>query len=411
MGVNIEYVGNNNRPSASRDKYIGLVWGISAVPVGTTEKTIIEIFSKEEIETKVFVSADSILAEDKLLYYHLSTIYKLSPLAVIQLYLTTTITIDDLNVFDSSTQLLGYFTGSQAVDTAGVVTLVNSAQTKLLNMLATVNKSAVCVVSTGLKNIDYVDLPDFETTGTANLVMLDCAQDFSDNSLAKEVYADNNELCGAIGLILGSLTKNSVRHHIGDHTDNILTPFVKKAIIPTSDEKLTTENISKNEKEALYRKGIVFIEKSEQLQNIFFHNSRVCTKLTDAMNEMYIARPFVKVAKIVGDVTEPIINSTKYFFNSDSTMKPTNIYEIKSEVQRAIELQMLAGSDKENYELDYENGSIPIDNVPVGTETPEGIYIDPAQKVKLDGVLIISTCLKYKGAIRTITNRISVFLQ
>lgn len=410
MAINIEYVGNNARPSASRDKYIGLVYGMTAVPVGVTEKTIIEIFSEQEIATKVFVSAESLLPEDKLLYYHLSTIFKLSPLAVVQLYPTTTITIDDLNVFASSTQLLGYFTGTQAVDTTALVALVNSVQTKLLNMLATFNKSVVCVVSTGLKNIAYVDLPDFETTGTANLVMLDCAQDFSDNSLAKEVYTDNDELCGSIGLILGSLTKNSVRHHIGDHTDNILTPFVSKAIIPTSDEK-DTINMSQEEKKALTRKGIVFIEKSEQLDGIFFKNSRTCTKLTDAMNEMYIARPFVKVAKIVGDITEPIINSTKYFFNSDSTMTVPDIFRIKKDIARAIELQMLAGSDTDNYELDYQNGTIPIDNVPVGTETPEGIYIDPSQKVKLDGKLIISTCLKYKGAIREITNRISVFLQ
>jgi hypothetical protein len=410
MGINIEYVGNNSRPAASRDKYIGLVWGIDAVPTGAAEKTIIEIFSKEEISTKVFVSAGSTLPADKLLYYHLSTIFSLSPLSVVQLYLTTTITIDDLNVFDAKTQLLGYFTGSQAVDAAAVVTLVNSAQTKLLEMLAVGNKSAAVVVSTGLKNITYANLPDFETTGTANLVMLDCAQDFSDNSVAKQVYTENEKLCGAIGLILGSLTKKSVRHHIGDHTENILTPFVSKGIIPTSDEK-DTINMSKAEKEVLYKKGIVFIEKSEQLQNIFFQNSRTCTKLTDAMNEMYIARPFVKVAKIVGDVTDPIINSTNYFFNPDSTMKATDIYRIKQDIQRAIELQMLSGSDKNNYELDYENGSIPIDKTPVGTATPEGIYIDPAQKVKLDGVLIISTCLKYKGAIRTITNKISVFLQ
>jgi hypothetical protein len=410
MGINIEYVGNNSRPAASRDKYIGLVWGIDAVPTGAAEKTIIEIFSKEEIATKVFVSAGSTLPADKLLYYHLSTIFSLSPLAVVQLYLTTTITIDDLNVFDAKTQLLGYFTGSQAVDAAAVLTLVNSAQTKLLDMLAVGNKSAAVVVSTGLKNITYTNLPNFETTGTANLVMLDCAQDFSDNSLAKQVYTENEKLCGAIGLILGSLTKKSVRHHIGDHTENILTPFVSKAIIPTSDEK-NTINISKTEKEALYKKGIVFIEKSEQLQNIFFQNSRTCTKLTDAINEMYIARPFVKLAKIVGDITDPIINSTDYFFNPDSTMKATDIYRIKQDIQRAIELQMLSGSDKNNYELDYENGSIPIDKTPVGTATPEGIYIDPAQKVKLDGVLIISTCLKYKGTIRTITNKISVFLQ
>jgi hypothetical protein len=410
MGINIEYVGNNSRPAASRDKYIGLVWGIDAVPAGAAEKTIISIFSKEEIATKVFVSAGSILPADKLLYYHLSTIFSLSPFSVVQLYLTTTITIDDLNVFDASTQLLGYFTGSQAVDSAAVVTLVNSAQTKLLEMLAVGNKSATVVVSTGLKNITYTNLPDFETTGTANLVMLDCAQDFSDNNLAKQVYTDNEKLCGAIGLILGSFTKNSVRHHIGDHTENVLTPFVTKAIIPTSDEK-DTINMSKTEKEALYRKGIVFIEKSEQLQNIFFQNSRTCTKLTDAMNEMFIARPFVKVAKIVGDITDPIINSTNYFFNADSTMKATDIFVIKQAIQRAIELQMLAGSDKINYELDYENGSIPVDNVPVGVQTPEGIYIDPSQKVKLDGVLTISTCLRYKGAIRTITNQISVFLQ
>ena len=169
--------------------------------------------------------------------------------------------------------------------------------------------------------------------------------------------------------------------------------------------------MSKSEKEVLYQKGIVFIEKSEQLQNIFFNNCRTCTKLTDDINEIYIARPFVKVAKIVGDVTEPIINSTKYFFNSDSTMKPTNIYEIKEAIQRAIENKMLAGDDNNNYELDYENGSIPIDNEPVGTQSAEGIYIDPSQKVKLDGKLTVKTCLKYKGAIRTITNEISVFLQ
>ena len=52
MGVNIEYKGGNSRPSASKDKYIGLVWGISAVPVGTTEDTIIEIFRRKKLRQR-----------------------------------------------------------------------------------------------------------------------------------------------------------------------------------------------------------------------------------------------------------------------------------------------------------------------------------------------------------------------
>jgi len=225
MSVNIEYVGNNSRPSVSRDKYIGLVWGMTAVPVGTTTETIIEIFSKDEITAKVFVEEDSTLIENKLLYYHLSSIFEISPNAVVQLYLTTAITVAKLNVFDPKTQLLGYFAGTQATNSAGVTALINSVQTKLLDMLAVNNKPVVAVVSVGLKNIAYSALPNFETNGTANLVMLDCAQDYSDNSLAKQVYTDNSELCGSIGLILGSLTKKfcSASHwrSYGEHTDPI----------------------------------------------------------------------------------------------------------------------------------------------------------------------------------------------
>ena len=130
MGINIEYKGGNSRPSASKDKYIGLVWGISVCQSERLRTLLLRFFRRKKLRQR-FCFCGKHLARKQAFVLSSFNDFKLSPLSVIQLYLTTTITIDDLNVFDSSTQLLGYFTGTQAVDTAGVVTLVNSAQTKL----------------------------------------------------------------------------------------------------------------------------------------------------------------------------------------------------------------------------------------------------------------------------------------
>ena len=112
-----------------------------------------------------------------------------------------------------------------------------------------------------------------------------------------------------------------------------------------------------------------------------------------------------KVAKIVGETAEPLINDSSLFFEQDSTLS------VASAIKDAITQKMLSGSDKSLYELDYEDANIPtIITKYEGTGDPHGIYIDPTQKVKLTGILNIGVCLKYKGVIGTINAKISVSL-
>ena len=149
----------------------------------------------------------------------------------------------------------------------------------------------------------------------------------------------------------------------------------------------------------------MFIEKTENLYNIVLHNCRSCSKITASNNELFIARPLVKVAKIVGDTAEPLINDSSLFFEQDSTLS------VASAIKDAITQKMLSGSDKSLYELDYEDANIPtIITKYEGTGDPHGIYIDPTQTVKLTGILNIGVCLKYKGVIGTINAKISVSL-
>jgi len=411
MSVNISYIGGGNRPTPNKDKYIGLVYGISAIPVGATEKEVIEIFAASEIEDKVKVTAASTLVEDRILFYHLSTLYKINPLAVVNLYLTTTISLDDLNVFSGDVQIIGYRTGTQIADAAALTTLIGETQAKLDQINADDNKEAVCLVSVGLDNITSANLPSFETTGVAERVGYDAIQDFTDGSIAKGLFEENENLCGGIGILLGIATKNTVRHHWGDRKFCLLNGIVQEAILSTSDQKPTTNGITKTEKEQLKNKGVMFIEKTENLYNIVLHNCRSCSKITASNNELFIARPLVKVAKIVGDTAEPLINDSSLFFEQDSTLSVASLDRLASSVKDAITQKMLSGSDKSLYELDYEDANIPtIITQYEGTGDPHGIYIDPTQKVKLTGILNIGVCLKYKGVIGTINAKISVSL-
>lgn len=411
MSVNISYVGGGNRPTPNKDKYIGLVYGISAIPVGAAEKEVIEIFSASEIEDKVKVTAASTLVEDRILFYHLSTLYKINPLAVVNLYLTTTISLNDLNVFSGDVQLIGYRTGTQIADAAALTTLIGDTQAKLDHINENDNKEAVCLISVGLDNITSANLPSFETTGVAERVGYDAIQDFTAGSVAKELFEENENLCGGIGILLGIGTKNTVRHHWGDRQFCLLNGIVQEAILSTSDQKMTTSGITKTEKEQLKNKGIMFIEKTENLYNIVLHNCRSCSKITASNNELFIARPLVKVAKIVGDTAEPLINDSSLFFEQDATLSVASLDRIASAIKDAITQKMLSGSDKSLYELDYEDANIPtIITKYEGTGDPHGIYIDPTQTVKLTGILNIGVCLKYKGVIGTINAKISVFL-
>lgn len=411
MSVNISYTGGGNRPTPNKDKYIGLVYGLSAIPVGATEKEVIEIFSASEIEDKVKVTAESTLVEDRILFYHLSTLYKINPLAVVNLYLTTTISLNDLNVFSGDVQLIGYRTGTQISDAAALTTLIGDTQAKLDQINENDNKEAVCLVSVGLDNITSANLPSFETTGVAERVGYDAIQDFTAGSVAKGLFEENENLCGGIGILLGIGTKNTVRHHWGDRQFCLLNGIVQEAILPTSDQKPTTNGITKTEKEQLKNKGIMFIEKTENLYNIVLHNCRSCSKITASNNELFIARPLVKVAKIVGDTAEPLINDSSLFFEQDATLSVASLDRLASSIKDAITQKMLSGSDKSLYELDYEDANIPIVITKYeGTGDPHGIYIDPTQTVKLTGILNIGVCLKYKGVIGTINAKISVFL-
>lgn len=410
MSVNISYVGGGNRPTPNKDKYIGLVYGISAIPVGAAEKEVIEIFAASEIEDKVKVTAASTLVEDRILFYHLSTLYKINPLAVVNLYLTTTISLNDLNVFSGDVQIIGYRTGTQIADAAALTTLIGDTQAKLDQINADDNKEAVCLVSVGLDNITSANLPSFESTGVAERVGYDAIQDFTEG-VAKGLFEENENLCGGIGILLGIGTKNTVRHHWGDRQFCLLNGIVQEAILSTSDQKLTTSGITKTEKEQLKNKGIMFIEKTENLYNIVLHNCRSCSKITASNNELFIARPLVKVAKIVGETAEPLINDSSLFFEQDSTLSVASLDRLTSSIKDAITQKMLSGSDKSLYELDYEDANIPtIITKYEGIEDPHGIYIDPTQTVKLTGILNIGVCLKYKGVIGTINAKISVFL-
>lgn len=411
MSVNISYTGGGNRPTPTKDKYIGLVYGLSAIPVGAAEKEVIEIFSASEIEDKVKVTAESTLVEDRILFYHLSTIYKINPLAVVNLYLTTTISLNDLNVFSGDVQLIGYRTGTQIADAAALTTLIGDTQAKLDQINENDNKEAVCLVSVGLDNITSANLPSFETTGVAERVGYDAIQDYTEGSVAKGLFEENENLCGGIGILLGIATKNTVRHHWGDRQFCLLNGIVQEAILSTSDQKLTTSGITKTEKEQLKSKGIMFIEKTENLYNIVLHNCRSCSKITVSNNELFIARPLVKVAKIVGDTAEPLINDSSLFFEQDATLSVASLDRLASSIKDAITQKMLSGSDKSLYELDYEDANIPtIITKYEGTGDPHGIYIDPTQTVKLTGILNIGVCLKYKGVIGTINAKISVSL-
>ena len=411
MSVNISYIGGGNRPTPNKDKYIGLVYGISAIPVGAAEKEVIEIFSSSEIEDKAKVTAESTLVEDRILFYHLSTIYKINPLAVVQLYLTTTISLNDLNVFSGDVQLIGYRTGTQIADAAALTTLIGDTQAKLDQINENDNKEAVCLVSVGLDNITSANLPSFETTGVAERVGYDAIQDFTAGSVAKGLFEENENLCGGIGILLGIGTKNTVRHHWGDRQFCLLNGIVQEAILPTSDQKPTTNGITKTEKEQLKNKGIMFIEKTENLYNIVLHNCRSCSKITASNNELFIARPLVKVAKIVGDTVEPLINDSSLFFEQNSTLSVASLDRLASSIKDAITQKMLSGSDKSLYELDYEDANIPtIITKYEGTGDPHGIYIDPTETVKLTRILNIGVCLKYKGVIGTINAKISVLL-
>lgn len=411
MSVNISYEGGGSRPTPTKDKYIGLVYGITAAPTGTTQKTIIEIFSASEIETKAKVTALSTLVEDRILFYHLSTIFKINPLAVVQLYLTTAIAVNDLDAFSGDIQIIGYRTGTQIATATALTTLIGEVQAKLDDMTAQKNKEAIALVSVGLDDIDSADLPDFSTTGTAERVGYDAIQDYTEDSVARDLYEENDNLCGGIGILLGLATKNTVRHHWGDREFCLLDGLVQEAIIPTSDQKLTTGSITKTEKGQLMEKGVMFIEKTENLFLTVLHNCRSCSKLSAKNNELFIARPIVKVGKIVGDTVTPMINDSSLFFQNDSTLSVSSLDLIASAVKDQITLQMLAGADKSLYELDYEDGNIPtLITEYKGTGDPHGIYIDPTQKIKLDGILNINVCLKYKGVIGVINAKISIYL-
>lgn len=389
MGVNIfETIGTTGL-NANKDKHAGFIIKLSDIPAGLVEDKVNFLTSINDLK-KIEIFADSTNVDYKLLFYHADMFFKANPLGVLHLVPTLAFTTDLFDEFEEYIQLVGYTTNEQVADSTALIALVNSLQVKRDSLLLERNHCMQIIVSAGVDLIAlYTSLPSFEAAGTADFVALDLAQDYSDNSLAKEIF-DEKQLCGSIGLMLGIATKNTVKDHIGYRAINTLGRYgISRAILPTGDKKDVKE-LSKTVKQQLKDKGLIFIEKIETSGDFAYHNARNCTKISSDRLEFNTTRPENKAKRIIDLAVTNRVNQD-YFTSTGGKLSKIEISSLKVAIITSLQINMMQGSF-DTYELDYEDGNIPL----------EDIYINPDQNVKVTGKIDIVSKLRFKSVVSVI---------
>jgi hypothetical protein len=389
MSVNIfEQLGTTGL-TANRDKHAALVYAMAEVPFGLVADSVNFLTSINDLK-KINVLPSSLANEIKRLYYHVDAFFKANPNGVIHLVPTTALTLDLIDLIDDSIQLVGYFTNAQIADATALTTLVNALNTKRNALRDERNRCIQIILSCGIDNIAaYTGLPDFGTAGTANYVALDCGQDYSDLSLAKEIF-EEDKICGSIGLMLGIATKNTVKDHIGYRAINSLTQYgVTKAIIPTGDA-VDVSDLTKTVKISLKDKGLIFIEKIETLGTFAYQNARNCTAVSSDRSQFNITRPENKAKRIIDLAISSRINKD-FFSGNGGKLTKIEIDSLKTAIVESLRINMLQGG-VEQFELDYEDGQVPFSD----------IVIDENQNIKITETINIVSKLKFKGTVSVI---------
>jgi len=388
MPVNIIETPGTTGIVPNTDKHVGIVYGIPVIPNGFVDGEVKILTSINDL-VSLDITAESTSDDEKRLFYHVDTFFKINSQGLIKVVLTTAITVDLLDLFEENVQLIGYFLGDQVADADALKTLANALNTKRNNIRTDKNKCLQIILSAGLNDIAlYTDLADLSTNGTADFVAIDIAQDYSNGSLAKQIY-DDTQLCGSLGMILGLATRYTVKEHIGYVANNQLGDFgVSKAIIPTGDSQ-PVEVFTKTVKQLIKDKGYMFIERTEGGVYVF-NNSRNATKTSSTRFEFNITRPENKAKRLL-DLALQVNVNRDFFSSTDGKLSKLEIDSLKDICVQTLENNMLQGR-REDFELDYQDGVVPFDD----------IYIDPNQNPKVTGIINVESRLKFKGVASTI---------
>lgn len=384
--------GGLSRQSANTDTWGGLFVEVDALPGSWTANEVKNITKPEDLAT-YGITEDAVNNYYKLVYWHVSEVFRLNPNATlyVQLALDATASYSEIltafHNYEDSIRLFGIVKVTETLD----ATETGLLDTALDTLFSTSIQPARAILT--LKK-DVADaLPDFSASTTNQRVMVDVANDLTTDGLAKTIFDSALGMCGAAGTFLGQLLGLGV-HQKPSWREKPVNGGGRWAelgdINGDSVEDLTTTEIT-----AYATAGLNLVVRTIRLSDAFISNARMAIITTDDFAIVTHGRVIDKAAALVYDALVTELDGPIYIDPTTGKIAPESIQRLTRKAYDAINNNMVIGKTGNNVEVsvDVSTGSLPL----------SAIYIDPDQDLLTSENLTVQIRIVPVGSASTIT--------
>lgn len=364
--VNINIVpGGLNRNSTDTDRWAGVCIEVDALPTeggGWNAGQVRQINQTSDLE-QYGITATAANNYHKLIYWHVSEVFRLSPDSIVflQLVLPAATLNDIFTAFHNANENVRMFAlvreGVKLEDDSGT-----AIQTEL-ETLANGVQPARCIV-----NYKFDTSIPVVTASNANRVMIGVGEDTTTDGLAATIKTGIG-LAGDAGTLLGATLARRV------HQKPSWTQFPVSGggrwqslglIDGTSAEDLTQAAI-----DAHAGNGLNFVRRVPRLAGAYVANARMAVATSDDYAIITNGRVIDKAVVTAYDAVVTSIDRPVYVTPSTGKISAEDIGRFEGIIRQAIETNMLLGKVPPNQEISTdETGQLPTTTVVVDPDSP-----------------------------------------
>jgi hypothetical protein len=384
--------GGLGRQSANVDTWGGLFVEVDVLPGGWAANEVKRIFKPEDLE-EYGITEDAVNDNYKLVYWHVSEVFRLAPNATLYLQLgvtagggtTAAVIYPAFNNAESRLRTFAQVLSTVELD-AAEVTLINDA----LDALFDDEKQPARSVATFKKDLADA-IPDFSAASDFR-VMVDIANDLTVGGLAKTVFDSALGMCGAAGTFLGQLLLLSVHQKPSWRTFPVNGEGRWELLGDINGASV--EDKTQTEIDAYATQGVSLVTRTPRLTDAFISNARTAGDTADDYGVINNGRTIDKAAGLAYDGVVKNLDGPVYVDPDTGKLSPETVAQFEKDAYDAINAGMILNKSGNDVELsvDPNTGSLSIDSV----------YIDPAQNVLTTEQIIIQIRLVPVGSANVI---------
>lgn len=392
LTINIQR-GGLNRQSANVDTWGGLFVEVDALPTNWTANQVRTIFRVEDLAS-FGITEDAVNFNYRLVYWHVSEVFRLAPNARLYLQLgipasngiTPATVMTAFQQAEGRLRLFGYVSSTTTLADAPV----EAMQTAMSDLFTNTVQPGRCIVTYKKDVADAI--ADFAADDNYR-VMVDIANDRTENGLAAGIFASALGMCGAAGTHLGQLLRLSVHQKPSWRAFPIDGAGRWQLLGDINGNSV--ENKTQTEIAGYATQGVNLMTRTLRLTDAFISNARMAGDTSDDFAVINNGRTIDKAATLLYDAYVRSLDGPVYVDPNTGQIAAETVARFEQVGYNAINNNMIQGlaGDAVELSVDPATGELPV----------SAIFVDPAQNVLSTGNIVVQARLTPVGAANTIT--------